>query len=135
MTAPADAGMSALELVIALGVAAGLFVVIAGAMPRPPAEDGTDPKAIAAFLSEARSKAILSGVAALVEIKPGAMVSGDRRIDWKADIAVVTETASLPTEYRLFAYPDGRYSGGPLRIRSAGEMQPIPGVFTGDFDE
>lgn len=136
MTSRADAGMSVLELVVALGIAAGLLVVVAASLPRPAAETGTGAKAIATFLSEARTRAILSGEAGAVTVARQSMVLGDKRIDWGSELFVATAAASLPTDYRLVIYPDGSYSGAPLYVRSGGGKQLIPGTFrSGPADE
>ena len=129
MKARADAGVSVLELVVVLGVAAGLLVMVAASLPRPSAEPRADAAAIAAFLSEVRTQVILSGETGVLTVAQNSMTFDDQRIDWGTDLAVATSTAGMAAGYRLVVYPDGSYSGPPLYFRSAGEKTLIPGVF------
>lgn len=120
--------MSVLELVVVLGIAAGLLVMVAASLPRPSAE-ATDGAEIAAFLSEARTRVILLGETGALSVAERSMTFGDKRIDWGTDLAVTTNTGGMAAGYRLLLYPDGSYSGPPLYVRSAGEMMLVPGVF------
>lgn len=124
-----DAGFSVLELVVALGIAAGLLVVVAASLPRPAADAKTDAAAIAAFVSEARSSAVLSGSAGVLAIGTNSMAIGDKRIQWADDLSVTTATNNPAAEYRLILYPDGSYSGATLYVRSPTATQAIPGVY------
>jgi Tfp pilus assembly protein FimT len=124
-----DAGISVLELVVVLGIAAGFLVMVAASLPRPTVEARIDAAAIAAFLSEARTRVILSGEAGVLTVAQGSMTFGDKHIDWDTDLSVAASATRLSSDYRLIVYPDGSYSGSPLHVRSSGGTQPIPGVF------
>lgn len=124
-----DAGFSVLELVVALGIAAGLLVVVAASLPRLAIDARTDPAAIVAFVSEARSGAILSGTASVLAIGSHSMKIGDKQIQWTDDLSVTTRSKDPAAEYRLILYPDGSYSGAALYVRSPTATQPIPGVY------
>jgi Tfp pilus assembly protein FimT len=124
-----DAGFSVLELIVALGIAAGLLVVVAASLPRPAADAGADAAAIVAFVSEARSSAILSGTAAVLAIGSNSMTIGGKRIQWTDDLSVATSTKDPAAEYRLILYPDGSYSGATLYVRSPTATRAITGVY------
>lgn len=124
-----DAGFSVLELVVALGIAAGLLVVVAASLPRPPADPTTDATAILAFVSAARNDAILSGEPGVLEIGPRSMSFGDKQIAWGSELSVATGTAAPAAVYRMLLDPDGSYSGATLYVRSPNATQAIPGIY------
>lgn len=124
-----DAGFSVLELIVALGIAAGLLVVVAASLPRPPADATTDATAILAFVSAARTEAILTGNPGVLEIGPRSMSFGGRRIQWGAELAVTAGTAAPTAVNRVLVDPDGSYSGAALYVRSPTATRAIPGVY------
>jgi len=128
MRANADAGLSVLELVVVLGVMAGLLVVVVSTFPRS-ADAKVDAAALAAFVSEARSEVILSGETGVLTITPQSMTFGEREISWSDGLTVTAVGAAAPVDYRLVLYPDGSYSGATLYVRSHEGSQPISGIY------
>ncbi len=125
----ADAGFSVLELIVGLGIVAGLLVVVAASLPRPPADVGTDATAVLAFVSEARTAVILSGEAGVLAIGPDSMSFGDGQIQWGPGLAVIAGPTAPAAPYRLLIDPDGSYSGATLYVRSPEATRAIPGVY------
>lgn len=124
-----DAGFSVLELIVALGIAAGLLVVVAASLPRPPADAATDATAILAFVAAARNEVILTGQPGVLAIGPRSMSFGDKQIQWGPELAVATAAAPPAAVYRLLVDPDGTYSGEALYVRSPAATRAIPGVY------
>lgn len=124
----ADAGLSVLELVVVLGIVAGLLVVAAASLPKSFAPK-VDAAAVAAFVSDARSQVILSGKTSVLTIAPRSMTFGAHQLSWDADLAVTAAGKGLPAEYRLVLYPDGSYSGAALSVQSPGGSRLISGVY------
>lgn len=125
-----DAGLSVLELVVGLGIVAGLLVVVGASLPRSPAHTQTDATAILAFVADARTEVILTGRAGVVNIGRQEMSFGDQRIQWDAELAVTAGAAAPVTGYRLLLEPDGSYSGVPLYVRSPTATRAVPGVYS-----
>ncbi|OEO31857.1 hypothetical protein VW23_014365 [Devosia insulae DS-56] len=124
-----DAGFSVLELIVTLGIMAGLAVVVAASLPRAPADAITDAAAILSFVAEARTEVILTGEAGVLTIGQHSMSFGDKQIQWGPEFAVTTGAATSPASYRLLLDPDGSYSGATLYVRSPGTALAIPGIY------
>jgi hypothetical protein len=114
---PSDAGLTVLELVVALGITSGVVAMIVASLPRSRPTQEVVAVQIADFVAKVRKEAILSGRAQVLHVSAGSMSSDRDRLVWGADAS-----APIPTRNdRLVLYPDGSVSGGALSIDVEGE--------------
>lgn len=69
--ANSQSGMTILELVVALGILAGLLTMVAASIRPALPQPGNDAKQLVAFIATARTDAILDGQARLLHIGDG----------------------------------------------------------------
>ena len=119
-----DAGATMLELLIGLGLFAGLLVVAVSVVgPASPAKD--ERQAVASFIAAARSDAILSG-------EPGVLAAGPGGVSFAGKTIGL---AVAPRPVRLVIYPDGTLAGDPVAFAQAVGLARIAGTFRGMADE
>jgi hypothetical protein len=127
IAASSDAGATMLELLIGLGLFAGLLVVTVSVIG-PTAPLKNESHAVASFISAARSDAILSGEAGALTVGPEGLAFGRKTLALAAP-PVGTEAA------RLVLYPDGTLAGDAASFARAVGLAQIAGTFRGTGDE
>jgi prepilin-type N-terminal cleavage/methylation domain-containing protein len=125
-----DAGFTLLELVVALGILAGLLTILAASIrPRSPG-DTTEATALAKFITNARTETLLLGQARPIDVRPTSLSFGEKQIEWRdAALFVSDDDQGHASEFTVIAYPDGSLSGAGLFVHSSNESFPVEGVF------
>ena len=126
-----DAGLSVLEMLVALAVCAMVVGVIAASLQGRQAPSGAGYVQIADFLEQARVKSMLSGEAATIVLGSDRLSRGDQTVVWdpsKVHVSAGVVNSQSPTDQRFVLFPDGTVLGSPLSIRDdAGEhVVPLP---------
>ncbi|MBI4924134.1 MAG: hypothetical protein HY834_20555 [Devosia nanyangense] len=129
---PSDAGVTVLELVVALAIITGVLAMIATAIhPLRPSAD-SELIRLSRFVANARTDAILSGRAQLLKIAPRRMSYRAKQIEWAGDAkveALGNDTSQTNPEGAIVIYPDGSFSGAGLTIRTGDLSQSIDAIF------
>jgi hypothetical protein len=99
--------MSILELIVALGILAGLLVVVAASV-QPLHQDKPDAvQQLAEFVRKERAAAILSGEALVLHLGSSKARAGASELQWDGQ----AEGLALAGEKSVVLYPDGSISG------------------------
>lgn len=126
-----DAGLSVLEMLVALAVCAMVVGVIAASLQGRQTPAGAGYIQIADFLEQARVKSMLSGEAAIVVLGSDRLSWDDQTVAWdpsKIHVSAGTVNSQSLSDQRLVLFPNGTVLGSPLSIRDdAGEhVVPLP---------
>ena len=120
--------MTALELVVVLGVVAGATAMAATSMPKLAGGEPDVAVRLDDFVSGTRLAAMRSGQPILLEIWPGNARSGDRQIDWGGDLRLLVGGDAV-SEYRAVVAADGIISGEALSLATDQSPVAVGGVY------
>jgi hypothetical protein len=120
--------MTALELVVVLGIVAGATAMAAASIPKLAGDEPDAALRLDEFVRETRLAALRSGQPALLEIRPGKAKSGERHIDLAGDIKLLVRGNAV-SEYRAVVSADGIIAGEALSLDADRYPVAIGGVY------
>lgn len=124
-----DAGLSVLEMLVALAVCAMVVGVIAASLQgrQTPASAGYIQ--IADFLQQARVKSMLTGEATIAVLGSDRLSWGDQTVVWdpsKVHVSAGPVNSPSLADQRFVLFPDGTVLGSPLSIRDHAGKHVLP---------
>jgi len=126
-----ETGATILELVVVLGIVAGLSAIAAANIPRRDNGEAELRPRIEAFIRDARLAAIAGGEALVLAVSAGGLSYGDRSLAWDAATASILVGATGPAalDYRTLVAEDGSIAGPVLQLRVGNATTRIPGLY------
>jgi len=130
-----ESGATILELLVVLGLVAGLSAIAAVAIPRRDSDEADLRPRIEAFIRDARLDAIAGGEAQVLELHEHSLVFVGRELAWDPGAAIVLAGGSEATArpVRRLVAGDGSIAGPALEVRAGGTTTPIPGLYRARF--
>lgn len=126
-----ESGATILELLVILGLVAGLSAMAAAAIPRRDDGQSDVGSRIEAFIRDARFAAIASGEALVLEASSGSLQYGGRVLAWDGATAAVLVGAAGPAalDDRVLVAADGSIVGPALHLRLGDSTTRVPGLY------
>lgn len=126
-----ESGATILELLVVLGIVAGLSAMAVSAIPRREGGHADLGSRIEAFIRDARFAAIASGEALVLEASSGLLEYGGRALAWDGATAAILVGAGGPAalDRRMLIAGDGAIVGPALHLRLGDSTTRIPGLY------